>query len=250
MRRWPARCADADLMRTLGATVPQPEGWFFPDTYFFAAGATDVSILARAYRTMQQRLDAAWAARAPGLPLASPYEALILASIVEKETGRAADRPLIASVLINRLQQGMRLQADPTVIYGLGGHFDGNLTKRDLDTDTRLQHLHPRRPAAHADRAAEPGLARRRVASALDAVPVLRVARRRVERVFGQSRRSQPRGGKIPEGRALARPLIAHGQSSPPAAASSRSKASTARARARICRGSRRCSSAPAGRCG
>jgi len=131
-----ANAADAELMRSLGATVLQPEGWFFPDTYFFAAGSSDVSILARAYRTMQQRLDTAWAARASGLPLASPYEALILASIVEKETGRAADRPLIASVLVNRLQLGMRLQADPTVIYGLGPRFDGNLTKRDLDTDT------------------------------------------------------------------------------------------------------------------
>ena len=131
-----ADTADPDLMRALGATAPQPEGWFFPDTYFFAAGSTDLSILSRAYRTMQQRLDAAWAARASGLPLSSPYQALILASIVEKETGRAADRPLIASVLINRLQRGMRLQADPTVIYGLGSHFDGNLTKRDLDADT------------------------------------------------------------------------------------------------------------------
>ena len=85
---------------------------------------------------MQQRLDAAWAVRAAGLPLGSPYEALILASIVEKETGRGADRPLIASALINRLRQGMRLQADPTVIYGLGPHFDGSLGKRDLDADT------------------------------------------------------------------------------------------------------------------
>jgi UPF0755 protein len=131
-----ADVVDGDLMRAIGAAAAQPEGWFFPDTYFFAAGATDVSILARAYRTMQQRLDAAWAARATGLPLTSPYEALILASIVEKETGRGADRPLIASVLINRLQQGMRLQADPTVIYGLGARFDGNLGRRDLDTDT------------------------------------------------------------------------------------------------------------------
>jgi UPF0755 protein len=127
---------DAELMRAIGAAGQRPEGWFFPDTYFFASGATDASILARAYRTMQQRLDAAWAARAPGLPFGSPYEALIMASIVEKETGRLADRPLIASVLINRLQQGMRLQADPTVIYGLGEKFDGNLTKRDLDADT------------------------------------------------------------------------------------------------------------------
>ena len=130
-----AEVPDRDLMRAIGASAEQPEGWFFPDTYFFAAGASDVSILARAYRTMQQRLDAAWSARASGLPLQSPYEALILASIVEKETGRAGDRPLIASVLINRMQQGMRLQADPTVIYGLGERFDGNLHKRDLDAD-------------------------------------------------------------------------------------------------------------------
>jgi UPF0755 protein len=127
---------DAELMRAVGSGQPQAEGWFFPDTYFFVAGSSDAALLKRAYRTMQQRLDAAWAVRAPGLPLHSAYEALILASIVEKETGRAGDRPLIASVLLNRLQQGMRLQADPTVIYGLGERFDGNLTRRDLDTDT------------------------------------------------------------------------------------------------------------------
>jgi UPF0755 protein len=127
---------EAEMMRAIGASPAQAEGWFFPDTYFFATGATDASLLKRAHRAMQQRLDAAWGARAPGLPLGSAYEALVLASIVEKETGRAADRPLIASVLINRLRQGMRLQADPTVIYGIGETFDGNLTKRDLDTDT------------------------------------------------------------------------------------------------------------------
>ena len=127
---------DAELMRAIGAPGQQPEGWFFPDTYFFASGSTDLSILTRAYRTMRQRLDAAWAARAPALPFGTPYEALILASIVEKETGRIADRPLIASVLVNRLKQSMRLQADPTVIYGIGERFDGNLTKRDLDTDS------------------------------------------------------------------------------------------------------------------
>ncbi|MDQ2962598.1 MAG: endolytic transglycosylase MltG [Pseudomonadota bacterium] len=127
---------DAELMRAIGAAGQKPEGWFFPDTYYFASGATDLSILTRAYRTMRQRLDTAWAARAPGLPFGTPYEALILASIVEKETARIADRPLIASVLVNRLRQGMRLQADPTVIYGIGERFDGNLTKRDLDTDS------------------------------------------------------------------------------------------------------------------
>lgn len=131
-----AALSDPELMRAVGGAMAQPEGWFFPDTYFFAPGATDLSLLSRAHRTMRQRLDAAWAVRAPGLPLGSPYEALILASIVEKETGRAADRPLIASVLLNRLQRGMRLQADPTVIYGLGSRFDGSLSKLDLDTDS------------------------------------------------------------------------------------------------------------------
>jgi len=125
-----------ELMRRIGAPVTSAEGWFFPDTYYFASGSSDVALLARAYRLMRARLDAAWAARAPDLPLADPYEALILASIVEKETGSRADRPLIASVLLNRLRVGMRLQADPTVIYGLGERFDGNLRKRDLETDT------------------------------------------------------------------------------------------------------------------
>ncbi len=128
---------DADLMAKIGAPGMPAEGWFFPDTYFFAAGSTDVSLLARAHRLMRSRLDAAWANRVPDLPLKDPYEALILASIVEKETARPGDRPLIASVLVNRLRLGMRLQADPTVIYGLGRNFDGNLRKRDLETDTR-----------------------------------------------------------------------------------------------------------------
>ena len=126
---------EADLMAKIGASEKQAEGWFFPDTYFFAAGATDASILVRAHRLMRARLDAAWETRAPGLPLTSAYEALILASLVEKETGRAADRPLVASVFVNRLRQGMKLQTDPSVIYGIGEHFDGNLKRRDLDRD-------------------------------------------------------------------------------------------------------------------
>jgi UPF0755 protein len=127
---------DGELMAKLGAPGTAPEGWFFPETYFFATGARDLAVLGRAFRLMRARLDAAWAKRAPDLPLTDPYEALILASIVEKETGQAADRPLIASVLVNRLRAGMRLQADPTVIYGMGARFDGNLRKRDLETDT------------------------------------------------------------------------------------------------------------------
>ena len=130
-----ADARDADLMQKIGATENDAEGWFFPDTYYSSRGSTDVSLLARANRLMHERLDAAWAARMPGLPLESPYQALTLASIVEKETGRAADRPLIASVFINRLRQGMRLQTDPTVIYGLGERFDGSLRRRDLDAD-------------------------------------------------------------------------------------------------------------------
>ncbi len=126
---------EAELMKKIGATESAPEGMFFPDTYYFATGATDTSLLVRAYRTMRQRVAAAWAVRAPELPLSTPYEALTLASIVEKETGRPADRPLVAAVFINRLRQGMRLQTDPTVIYGLGQQFGGTLRRRDLEAD-------------------------------------------------------------------------------------------------------------------
>lgn len=129
--------SDADLMARLGQPGIAPEGWFFPDTYYFAAGSSELALLRRANALMRARLEAAWAARVADLPFKEPYEALILASIVEKETGRAADRPLIASVFVNRLRLGMRLQSDPTVIYGLGTRFDGNLRRRDLDADTR-----------------------------------------------------------------------------------------------------------------
>ncbi|HLO95755.1 MAG TPA: endolytic transglycosylase MltG [Burkholderiaceae bacterium] len=127
---------DAAVMSRLGLPGVSPEGRFFPDTYAYSRGVSDLTVLRRAAQAMQRRLDAAWAARAQGLPLKSADEALILASIVEKETGAAADRALVASVFVNRLRIGMPLQTDPTVIYGLGAAFDGNLRKRDLLTDT------------------------------------------------------------------------------------------------------------------
>jgi UPF0755 protein len=128
--------SEADLLKRLGAKVTSPEGLFFPDTYHFDAGSSDILVLKRAYRLMQSHLDAQWAGRAANLPFTTPYEALTLASIVEKETGKPVDRPLVAAVFVNRLRKGMMLQADPTVIYGMGDVFDGNIRKRDLTTDT------------------------------------------------------------------------------------------------------------------
>ncbi|OFZ91465.1 MAG: aminodeoxychorismate lyase [Betaproteobacteria bacterium RBG_16_64_18] len=127
--------SDADIMRRLGADTLTPEGFFFPDTYLFGKGESDLAILARAHRAMQKRLQSAWQQRDSDTPLANPYEALILASIVEKETGQASERKLIAGVFVNRLRAGMLLQTDPTVIYGLGQKFDGNLRKHDLMRD-------------------------------------------------------------------------------------------------------------------
>ena len=128
--------SDEALMAKLGRPGVAPEGRFFPDTYTYSKGSTDVALLQRAMRAMDRHLDAAWSARAPDLPLKTADEALILASIVEKETGKPADRPEIAAVFINRLRIGMPLQTDPTVIYGMGASFDGNLRKKDLQTDT------------------------------------------------------------------------------------------------------------------
>ncbi len=128
--------SEAEIRALLSLGDQPPEGWFFPDTYRFAPGTSDVEILKRARAAMQRRLAESWAARAPGSPLKSPYEALILASIVEKETGTAAERPEIAAVFVNRMRRGMRLQTDPTVIYGIGEKYDGNIRKRDLTTDT------------------------------------------------------------------------------------------------------------------
>ncbi len=130
-----AALSDSELMATLGMPGVPAEGRFFPDTYVYSRGVSDLTVLRRAQRAMQQRLAAAWAERAPDTPLQSADEALILASIVEKETGLAADRGRIAGVFVNRLRIGMPLQTDPTVIYGLGAAFDGNLRKRDLLTD-------------------------------------------------------------------------------------------------------------------
>ena len=127
---------EAALMSLLGAPGQAAEGRFFPDTYAYSRGVSDLTVLKRAHKAMQKRIDAAWGGRSEGLPLKNADEALILASIVEKETGAAADRGLVAAVFINRLRIGMPLQTDPTVIYGLGPSFDGNLRKRDLQTDT------------------------------------------------------------------------------------------------------------------
>jgi UPF0755 protein len=127
---------DADLLRAIGAAESNPEGLFFPDTYRVDKGAPDTTVLRAAYQRMSAVLSDAWRTRDPEVRLRTPYEALILASIVEKETGRPEDRPIIASVFHNRLRIGMRLQTDPTVIYGLGPAFDGNLRKRDLLADS------------------------------------------------------------------------------------------------------------------
>ncbi len=148
-RQWMAQIArEPSVKSPLGGRAPgevaallkleggSPEGWLFPDTYRVAPGVTDLDLLRLAHAGMRKRLDEAWRERSPDVPLATPYEALILASIVEKETGAAAERPLVASVFYNRLRRGMRLQTDPTVIYGMGERFDGNIRRRDLSTDT------------------------------------------------------------------------------------------------------------------
>jgi UPF0755 protein len=149
LRQWMAALAQEEKLRHTGALRDEAavrallglgeqsaEGWLFPDTYRFAPGIADADLLKRAHAAMKRRLAEAWEGRDPALPLKSPYEALILASIVEKETGAASERPLVASVFVNRMRRGMRLQTDPTVIYGIGEKFDGNIRKRDLTTDT------------------------------------------------------------------------------------------------------------------
>lgn len=124
------------VMQKLGYPGQHPEGRFFPDTYHFGSGIDDVTILRQAYRKMSKNLHELWPERDTGIPIKTPYEALILASIIEKETGRASERRTISAVFINRLRIGMRLQTDPTVIYGMGKKYDGNIRLRDLRTDT------------------------------------------------------------------------------------------------------------------
>jgi UPF0755 protein len=128
--------SDAEIMVKLGAAGRSPEGLFFPDTYRFGKGASDLDVLKQAYTAMDKQLQTAWELRAPDLPYRSPYEALIMASVIEKETGQSNDRALIAGVFVNRLRMGMMLQTDPTVIYGMGEKFDGRLRTKDLRADT------------------------------------------------------------------------------------------------------------------
>jgi UPF0755 protein len=136
LRHDTAALSDKELIAKIAPDFKAPEGLFFPDTYLFAKGSSDVQIYKQAHQLLMNHLKAAWEKRDPSLPYANPYEALIMASIVEKETGQKSERAMIAGVFVNRLKTGMLLQTDPTVIYGMGDRFAGNITKRDLTTDT------------------------------------------------------------------------------------------------------------------
>ena len=128
--------SDKEVMNAIASEYKQPEGLFFPDTYLFAKGASDLQIYKQAHAMLLTRLNDAWEKRDPALPYKSPYEALTMASIVEKETGQKSERGMIAGVFVNRLKLGMLLQTDPTVIYGMGNRYDGKIHKSDLETDT------------------------------------------------------------------------------------------------------------------
>ncbi|MDO8926531.1 MAG: endolytic transglycosylase MltG [Sideroxyarcus sp.] len=136
LRHDSAPLSDEDILKRIGASETSAEGLFFPDTYNYDKGSSDLVVLQRAYQLMQRQLQESWKNRDAGLPFDTPYQALILASIVEKETGQPGDRPMIASVFVNRLRKNMRLQTDPTVIYGMGDKFKGNLRRKDLTTDS------------------------------------------------------------------------------------------------------------------
>jgi UPF0755 protein len=128
--------SDAELLAKVAPGYTRPEGLFFPDTYLFAKGSSDLQIFRQAHSLLLKRLNDEWARRNPAVPYKTPYDALIMASIVEKETGRKSERGMIAGVFVNRLKRGMLLQTDPTVIYGMGDKFQGNIRKRDLEADT------------------------------------------------------------------------------------------------------------------
>jgi UPF0755 protein len=128
--------SESEMLKLMGSDYSVAEGLFFPDTFYFDRNTTDTVILKRSYDSMQSKLAKAWEGRDANLPYKNSYQALIMASIIEKETGKAVERPMIAGVFINRLRMGMRLQTDPTVIYGMGKYYDGNLRKKDLIADT------------------------------------------------------------------------------------------------------------------
>jgi UPF0755 protein len=136
LRHDTADLSDKELIARVAPGFKQPEGLFFPDTYLFAKGSSDVQIYKQAHLAMMNHLNAAWEKRDPAVPYSTPYEALIMASIVEKETGQKSERPMIAGVFVNRLKAGMLLQTDPTVIYGMGEKYEGKIRKKDLETDT------------------------------------------------------------------------------------------------------------------
>lgn len=136
LRHDSAPLSDEEILKRIGASETSAEGLFFPDTYNYDKGSSDLVVLKRAYQLMQRQLQESWKNRDADLPFDTPYQALILASIVEKETGQPGDRPMIASVFVNRLRKNMRLQTDPTVIYGMGDKFKGNLRRKDLTTDS------------------------------------------------------------------------------------------------------------------
>jgi UPF0755 protein len=136
LRHETAKLSDKELLAKVAPDFKVPEGLFFPDTYLFAKNSSDLQIYRQAHEMMIKRLKAAWEKREPGLPYADPYQALIMASLVEKETGQKSERSIIAGVFVNRLKAGMLLQTDPTVIYGMGDKYDGKIHKKDLETDT------------------------------------------------------------------------------------------------------------------
>lgn len=131
-----ANLSDAEILKLLGSNRTVAEGLFFPDTFYFDRNTADIALLKISYDAMQEKLEKAWQARAKDLPYKDSYQALTMASIIEKETGKASERPMIAGVFVNRLRLGMRLQTDPTVIYGMGAQFNGNIRKKDLMADT------------------------------------------------------------------------------------------------------------------